>query len=240
MELSKTQHINSHRLSTTMHGSGNEYIVIFCHGFRSSSIGPNRFFVEVSRCLASHGISSLRFDQYGSGNSEGNFIDSSFDDWVKTIEQLVITYQDKGFRICLFGQSMGGSAVIVAAAKNEKVSAVVCWVPDPSIEVFLWPKSGFIEEAGQIVRAEFWLEAHKAEIKHKIGEVTAPMYIVQCSNDEYVSLENQKAVTDNATSGHLVEMFEGYNHSTWTSDQATVIIKQSVDFIVKSFAKLPT
>lgn len=237
METTKTIVINGHKLAVASLNTGNKVIVIFCHGYRSSSIGPNRFFVETSRLLAKHGISSIRFDQYGSGNSEGTFRDSSFNDWVASTNKFINKYHNQGFTICLFGQSMGGSTVIAAASDNNKVAAVVSWVPDPNIEAFVWPKSGLLEEGGQIVQAQFWKEAHEANIASKLRAIGAPTYIVQCSEDEYVSAENHQAIIDNARQKHIVETFEGYTHSSWNFDQATHIIHKSVDFIVETLAK---
>lgn len=77
-EITQDQNFNGHRIATAFHDANTKSIVIFCHGYRGTNAGPNRFFVTVAHQLAEQGISSLRFDQYGSGNSEGDFFDSSF------------------------------------------------------------------------------------------------------------------------------------------------------------------
>lgn len=61
------------------------------------------------------------------------------------------------------------------------------------------------------------------------------MYIVQCSDDEYVSAENHEAIANNSQPWHKVEMFESYKHSSWAYEQAEDILNKSVDFLVKSF-----
>src|SRR4051794_432200 len=127
--------INDRRIATVFHTARQKRIVLFCHGFRGSKIGPNRFFVPLARRLAEAGVCSLRFDQYGSGDSEGEFLKTSFEDWVTTTKTLAERYVDEGYQVGLLGQSMGGSAVIVAAATlGRRVSSVVAWVPDPSID----------------------------------------------------------------------------------------------------------
>ena len=45
--------------------------VIICHGFKGNK--TQRKFVGLGRELAKNGIVVLRFDFYGSGDSEGNF-----------------------------------------------------------------------------------------------------------------------------------------------------------------------
>ncbi len=234
-ESTQDMEFNGHRIAVALHDAGGKKIVIFCHGFRSLNIGPNRFFVRAARRLVEMGISSLRFDQYGSGNSEGDFLDSSFHDWVKTAETVAKHYLDKGYKVALFGQSMGGATVIAVGSKMPELSSVVSWVPDPNVDESISHQNGIVEEVGQRVRVRYWEEAREAKIAEKMKEVKAPMYIVQCTADEYVDEENRNAVSNNAMPNHKVEIFEGLRHSKWTYDQAEEIITKSTDFLVENF-----
>lgn len=233
MESTQLQNYNKHNIATVSHDAGHKKIVIFCHGYRSSTIGPNRFFVRAARKLADHGISSLRFDQYGSGNSEGDFYDSSFNDWVATTKAIVEEYTNRGYAVALFGQSMGGSTVLAAAADLGSLRAIVSWVPDASVDDFHAPESGVIEEGGQIVRSSYWQEAHDARVGDRLPDIKVPAYIVQCTADEYVDQANREKLIKNALPQHTIENFEGYKHSSWTYEQSEDIIVKSVDFLVK-------
>ena len=226
--------VNGHRIAATLHDAGGKSIVIFCHGYRGDSTGPSRLFVTAARRLSDDGISSLRIDQFGSGNSDGDFKDSSFQDWIETTQYLAKKYIEDGYIVGLFGQSMGAATVIAAASRVEKISAVVAWVPDPSVDKFTPPKNGFIEEGGQMVQAKYWQEAHDERVAEKLRNVVAPCYIVQASNDEYVSPENHKAIVDNAGPHHVVEMFENYTHSSWSYSQAQEIVRRSCVFLQKN------
>jgi uncharacterized protein len=237
-EFVEFRNCNGHRLATVFHDAGGTDVVIFCHGFMGSSIGPSRFFVRAARELAAHGISSLRFDQFGSGNSEGDFVDSSFEDWITTASSLVTEYLHQGFRVGLFGQSMGAATAIVVAARLP-VAATVAWVPDPNIDTFIdtfVPSSnGVAEEAGQLVQDLFWQEAHAARVAEQLPSGNSPAYIVQCTDDVYVDADNRGAISTNAQPHHIVEVFEGYRHSDWSYAQATDIISKSVRFLVEHF-----
>lgn len=236
-EITQDRNFNGHRISTAFHDAGSKNIVIFCHGFRSTNIGPNRFFVTAVRQLAAQDVSSLRFDQYGSGNSEGDFLNSSFDDWVRTTKEIAENYFNQGYKVALFGQSMGGAVVIDVGSSLSNLSAVVAWAPDPNVDDFAVPESGAVEEGGQVVQARFWQEAHGAKIADKLRLVKAPTYIIQCTADEYVDEKNRNAITKNAQPNHKVENFEGYLHSKWTYEQAKEIINRSVSFLVESFRR---
>jgi esterase/lipase len=230
-ETTQDKNLNGRRIATVLHDAGGKNIVIFCHGFHGTNIGPSRFFVRTARRLAERGISSLRFDQYGSGNSEGDFLDSRFSDWVKMIQTIAEDYMKNGYRVALFGQSMGGSAAIVAAAALPKLSALVAWAPDPNIDKFAGVEDEITEEGGQRVRTRFWQEAHDAHVAETFALLKAPAYIVQCTADAYVNKENRDALIKNAQPHHSVENLEGYAHAIWTYDQSEEIIEKSVRFL---------
>lgn len=69
-------------------------IVIMSHGFRGSSVGSARTSVDFARILNKNGYSTLRFDQPNSGNSEGDYLDSSYNEWVDTIVYFANKYFD--------------------------------------------------------------------------------------------------------------------------------------------------
>lgn len=238
MESFETLEVNGHKLAAVFNDAGGKQLVVFCHGYRGTSTGPNRFFVRAARQLAGQGISSVRFDQYGSGNSEGDFMDSRFNDWVATVHAIVRHYADKKHKIALFGQSMGGAAVIVAGANIPGLQAVVAWVPDPNVEPFTHDENDLMEEGGCLVRAKYWKEAHEARVGDKFPAIKAPTYVVQCTADEYVDQQNRDVFYAKARPYQKIDTFDGYSHSTWTYEQSEDIINRSVNFIVEAFAKV--
>jgi alpha-beta hydrolase superfamily lysophospholipase len=229
----QTQQFNGHQIATAFHDGGADAIVIFCHGYRGTCVGPSRSFVTAANGLKALGISSLRIDQYGSGNSDGDFVDSRFDDWVATTTSIAREYLGRGFKVALFGQSMGASAVIVAGAQTPAISAVVAWVPDPSIDEFVPPANGIIEEGGQVVHADFWQQAHDADISAQLATLAAPAYIVQCTGDAFVDANNRDAIATHAQTHHTVATYEGMSHSAWTHAEFVEIVGNSVEFLAR-------
>lgn len=228
--------LDGRTIAAAHHDAGGRATVIFSHGFRGEKTGPNRTFVRAARKLAASGISSLRFDQYGSGDSAGDFLESRFDDWVATITALARQQLERGRRVALFGQSMGASAAICAAA-DLPVDAVVAWVPDANTDAFVPDPRGFVEESGQRVGNQFWLDAHAAGVAQKLAQITVPCYLVFGTADEYVSTENREALVRAAKPADRVDVFDGYSHSGWTFEQADDIIDRSVEFLAAQLAE---
>lgn len=81
---------------------------------------------RISRALAARGIAVLRFDFTGLGNSEGDFGNSNFssnvEDLLSAARELERVYSAPSL---LIGHSLGGAAVLMAAAKLPAVRAVV-------------------------------------------------------------------------------------------------------------------
>src|SRR3989337_881522 len=110
--------------------SAQRKIVIMSHGFGGSSIGPKRAFVDFSRILNQNGYSTLRFDQPNSGNSEGDYLNTSYNEWVDTIVYFASKYLNLNYKVALLGQSMGGAAVVIASSRlGDKIPCLLLWVP---------------------------------------------------------------------------------------------------------------
>ena len=80
---------------------------------------------RISRALAARGIAVLRFDFTGLGNSDGDFSNTNFssnvEDLVAAANALEAEYSAPQL---LIGHSLGGAAVLAAAAQLESVRAV--------------------------------------------------------------------------------------------------------------------
>ena len=81
---------------------------------------------RISRALAAQGIAVLRFDFTGLGNSDGDFANTNFSSNVQDLLQAAKALEAE-YRApqILIGHSLGGAAVLAAAAQLESVRAVV-------------------------------------------------------------------------------------------------------------------
>ncbi len=81
---------------------------------------------RISRALAARGIAVLRFDFTGLGNSDGDFANSNFSTNVDDLLYAARALEGKfAAPAILIGHSLGGAAVLAAAARLDSVRAVV-------------------------------------------------------------------------------------------------------------------
>ncbi len=206
-------------------------LIIMSHGFRGSSEGPARQFVDFQRILNKERFSVLRFDQPNSGNSDGDFLDVSFKEWVNTIVFFVNKYLKDGYEVNLLGQSMGASATIVATSNpliKDKISCILLWVPDPETDFSEDPQKTY-EEGGQKYRGSFWQEAKDSNILKCLNDYEGKIHLVYGEIDRYVSRklmdETIKIVKDK---GQEVMILKGQDHSPWEYDLVQEVYKQEL------------
>ena len=205
------------------------------HGFKSSKIGPSRYFVDLARLLAADGISTFRFDQPGSGDSDGSFEDSSFATWIDTIEHFARRFIAEGRAVALLGQSMGGKAALAAAARLDKaIAGVALWSAGPEASMDADAPAGeWAEEEGQRVRTEFWREAASVDFLALYRDLAVPVYLVFGTADEFIPAADARRVESMRKPGDRVRVIEGLPHSAWPYPQREEIIRETKDFLTR-------
>lgn len=105
-------------------------LFIFAHGLTSQRMGPEYLFVKLSRFLASNGISSVRFDFTGAGESDGEFCDMNLDtllcDLLTVSSHFNRTMKPSG--VVLLGHSLGGM-VAALSVKELQADGIVLIAP---------------------------------------------------------------------------------------------------------------
>lgn len=211
-------------------------IVIMSHGFRGSSIGPARVFVDFERLLLKNGYSVLRFDQPNSGNSEGDFINSSFNEWVETLTYLSKKYLDLSYKVALLGQSMGATTTIIACAKSDlvgKIPCIILWVPDPK-STFDKNPNDFYKEGSQKYKGTFWQEAKNSNFFDALEKYTGGIHLVYGEKDRYINNElKEKVIKKIEEKKQPFMILKEENHSDWDFDIAQGVYKEELEFLNK-------
>lgn len=203
------------------------------HGFRGSSIGPARTFVDFARIINKNGISTLRFDQPNSGNSEGDYLESSYKEWVDTIIYFANKYLNLGYKVALLGQSMGAAATLVAASKlGNKIPCVILWVPGTNEGDFSKNPDEIFEEAGQKYKAKFWNEARDANFFKCLDDCKGNIHLVYGEMDRYVPEEKRNMVIEKVKEkGQPYMILKGQDHSPWEYDLCQEVYKEELKFL---------
>ncbi len=209
-------------------------LVIMSHGFRGDSTGPSRAFVDFEKTLLDNGFSVLRFDQPNSGNSEGDFIDSSFKEWIETIVYFAKKYLELDYQVFLMGQSMGATATMVAAGKKElrnKIPCVLLWVPDPKTNINVDAEKIY-QEGGQKYKGRFWLEARESDFFKALKNYLGGIHLVYGEKDKYISKKlRNKTIEKVKAKNQPYLVLAKQDHSPWDPDLLQKVYKKEVDFL---------
>lgn len=209
-------------------------MVIMSHGFRGTSEGPARTFVDFGRLLMENGFSIFRFDQPNSGNSEGDYINSSFREWVETIAYFANKFTEEGYEVSLLGQSMGASATMIATNQPQiknKIKKIILWVPDPETD-FIGNPSDILEEGGQLYKNNFWQETKDMDFFGCLDKYQGKIHLVYGESDKYVSNElKDETVKRVSLKNGKVLILDGQDHSSWEHKQAQKVYKEELAFL---------
>jgi len=107
-------------------------LVVIAHGFGGSR-NETGAFITVAQELAERGVASIRMDFPGSGDSTESFANNNLSNMLKDMQAsrnyAVAQPQVDRDRVGLFGWSMGGRLVILAAAQDDSYKAIATWAP---------------------------------------------------------------------------------------------------------------
>ncbi len=158
---------------------------------------------RISRALAAKGIAVLRFDFTGLGSSDGDFANTNFssniDDLILAANALEEQYRAPQI---LIGHSLGGAAVLGAAAKLDSIKAVVTiGAPATAQHVahLFQEKADLIEKQGEAVVAlgtrefsikkQFLDDIDQYSSTEKIRDLDAALLVFHSPVDTIVSID---------------------------------------------------
>ena len=209
-------------------------MIIMSHGFRGSSIGPARTFGDFARILNENGFSVLRYDQPNSGNSEGDYINSSFKQWVETITYFGKKYLEAGYEVNLLGQSMGASATMISTNQpklKDKINKIILWVPDPETDFCQNPED-LGEEGGQIYKNRFWNEAKEMDFFGCMNKFNGKVHLVYGEFDRYVTEQLRNETISKAREKEWqIMILPGQDHSPWDYKMAQKVYEEEIEFL---------
>ncbi len=175
---------------------------LFAHCF---TCGKDVFAASrIAQALTEHGIAVLRFDFTGLGASEGDFANTNFSsnvaDLVAAASHMRATLASPAI---LIGHSLGGAAVLAAAADIAEVKAVVTiGAPsDPShvtgmfrdhIDTIETEGEAQVQLAGRPfkIKRQFLVDAAEQNLNPKIGHLQRALMVMHSPLDTTVDIDN--------------------------------------------------
>jgi dipeptidyl aminopeptidase/acylaminoacyl peptidase len=177
--------------------------VIFFHGFTGDRMESHWLFVKCARALSKVGIASLRFDFYGSGESEGEFRQATLQGEISDALAAVDYFRRyKGIdreRSGLIGLSLGG-AIASVVATQARTNALVLWAAlahpghlrtlAESKSVAIEGGDGAREFSGHEVSPRFVDNIEKFDPLKSIAQYRRPTLIIHPEKDGYLPLSH--------------------------------------------------
>lgn len=176
---------------------------LFAHCFTCSKDTPAA--VKISRALAAKGIATLRFDFTGLGGSGGDFASTNFSSNIADLVQAARWLRDNGGEgpALLIGHSLGGAAVLAAAAQiPESVGVVTLGAPFDAdhVEHTFMGHVPEIEREGEAtaelggrtftIRRQFLDDLRSQRQDERIASLRRALLVLHAPGDRVVGIDN--------------------------------------------------
>jgi len=193
--------------------------------------------VNIDRALSSRGIAVLRFDFTGLGESEGEFAETSFSsnisDLVAAAEFLKGNYAAPKL---LIGHSLGGAAVLQAAAQIDSCKAVatIAAPADPSaLTRYLGNTREQIEKKGEAeftlagrefrIKKQFLDDLEQVRMEETIRNLNRALLLFHSPEDDIVHIENAGKIFDTARHPKSFISLDGADHLLSNRDDSLYV-----------------
>ena len=128
---------DGHRLFSVLHYAADDSrarAVVICAPLFDEKLWSHRVLVNLARHLAAAGVSVLRFDYFGDGESDGRFEDASVGTRLRDIHDALefCRRETKAREIFLLGLGLGATLALRATFEKDQdapVAGVVAWAP---------------------------------------------------------------------------------------------------------------
>ncbi len=182
--------------------------------------------VNISRALTMQGFGVLRFDFTGLGESEGDFEETNFTTNIHDLEAAAdFLKQNHQPPSVLIGHSLGGAAVIFAAARIPKVKAVVTIAAPSSpahLKDLLSNTGREVEKEGSAtvtiggspftITKQLFDDLEEQNIKKTLAGLDAALLLMHSPQDKTVKIDNATALYRMARQPKSFISLDGADH----------------------------
>lgn len=209
--------------------------VLFAHCF---TCNKNLLAIKnISRALTARGFAVFRFDFTGLGESEGDFADTNFsgnvEDLVAAGDHMATHFEAPSL---LIGHSLGGAAVVFAAAQMDSVKAVatIAAPADPEHVTHLLQNSiEEIETSGHAtvnlsgrdftIKKQFLEDLQQQTLASTLKELRKPFLVLHSPQDEIVGIKNAELLYHAAHHPKSFVTLDGADHLLSRREDSTYV-----------------
>jgi pimeloyl-ACP methyl ester carboxylesterase len=164
----------------------------------------------------------LRFDFYGSGDSEGDFADTTLTHNIANLlDAMAYMKQQDCTRLAVVGVSLGAATAILTLARHP-AAAFVGWSTVPDLRKLFEARApepvrsnqaleGY-EHDGWYLKRQFWEDALKYNVMRSFRKLTMPKLLVQGDKDDPLFVEGFYALQVKAVPPADFYMIPGAGH----------------------------
>ncbi len=201
--------------------------VIASHGLFSNK--DSEKYVSLGDQFSRRGISLLRFDFRGCGESEGNISESTVSSRVEDLTMAIgfaRSHPGVAPRIGLMGSSLGGYISLIKAAGEEDIRAVVTWAtPFTLLGIEERRGQGEMDSLGE----RFFHDIRVHELASSLGKVVNCL-VIHGDRDELVPVEQARIIYEHLNEPKKMEIIEGGDHRLTHPDHREQAIRMTLEW----------
>jgi hypothetical protein len=231
------------------------------HGFTGQKTEHHRIFVQCSRRLAQDGIASLRFDFRYSGDSEGEFENTTISSQVADFKQAIMFAARMKMvdrkRIGALGLSMGSVVALESSLGNPLVKSLCLWaaIADPTQAFGNWLERGWFKrmndgkyavfyglppgypEPGWILKNDFFTDLPTHKPLSYVKRLAKPLLVVHGDADEDIDVSASKALFERAKEPKKLVLVHGAGHVFFGNTQTEEALSQTLNFFKETLQR---
>lgn len=191
--------------------------IVMLHGFTGQHIEDGRLFTQAAKHLARAGFAVLRFDFFGSGDSDGEFdqftVLTEVADAVAALDWITAVPSVDPERIGVVGLSMGGMVTALLAGQDQRVKAAVFWNA-ASLTNLLARITPHDESQGPFrVGPDFGPAFSKVDVKATLSRYQGPALIVRGTGDGIVGPDHAQLLQEALDQRGELHAIAGADHT---------------------------
>jgi len=225
-------------------------IVLLLHGYLSSNrIGPNRLYYRLANAIVDTlNITVARFDCHGMGESDGDLINITFNDFIQSYQSIINYYlkECKNTKFLLIGHCIGANIVPkLTSLYPSNIFGAVLISPTLTDEhslskFFSIGEQSHLEKKGHTVRkginvdSSFFLGQNLADnVISNISSLSCHWYLIIGSEDQFFNYFEAK---NKLPSSHIIEI-ENADHNYLGLSERALLIEICIDCLSKLLKK---